>query len=188
MDMQAPNLSFCIVKLGARYTGCSMFSAIVMMLQRLSLLNENSAERRKLQELERLEANEDDSTWYEQCSKKFVDIFVVALKNEPNEIVTVDQAWEFLNTPHDSKPDCLQLFSDATQVQHQTPYCFQALYHLLQFTKVTVYYYVTCGNNCLINSPGIDVNKPNILKRDFDFVLEWNPTDTSYNIAAISNK
>ena len=46
----------------------------VQCSQQLSLLNENSAERRKLQDLDRLEANEDESTWFEQCSKKFINI------------------------------------------------------------------------------------------------------------------
>ena len=38
-----------------------------------------------------LQATENESTRLDQCNKTFVDIFVLALKNESNEIVTVDE-------------------------------------------------------------------------------------------------
>ena len=184
-EMEASNMSFSRVTLAPKYTGCSLFSVIIMFLQRLSLMNENSNERSTLRALADASNNEEkeETTWFDDCSGKFVNIIVNALKNEANTVVSFDDAWEFVNTQHESKPQFLRSFRDAEHVEHETPYCIRSLYFLLQAKKPTIYCYLTCSNDCEVNSPGFDNDKPNILKCEFDFVLEWYPTNTSVTVS-----
>ena len=175
------NLGFNRVILSDDYTGCSLFSLIVMNLRHLSLLSEDAKERQIIASLAQQQCD-DDAMWLVKCQQLWAMIYVNALKND-GTTVSCDEAWKFINTVDSIKPKCLQQFTDKKRVQHTTPYCIKALNYLLSEENLVSYCYSTCQNNCIINMPGFDNDKPNIIPFEYNGLFEWNPTNTGVTIS-----
>ena len=180
-----PNMSFKRLVMNPKYTGCSLFSLLNMQLRCWSLLD---AQNHRRQSISAIVAREyDNERWEDKCKHIIASVIHRSLQNNSNNSDTVafDEAWLFLNTIDDNKPELLQKFNDHLTVQHQNPYCIEALNYLLEIASVNIVYFRTCVNDCDVNIPDNNGNNENsnVIQSTGDNMLIWNPSNTSVGIS-----